>query len=169
MPTSSTAEIRSWARSKGLAVADRGRLAPEILAAHALAVGEPVAEPAQATAAQTLAKKAPVKKAPVKKTSVKKAPVKKAPAKTSPATSKSATARRPVGEPSTARQPAPNQRPAQSLWVSEPADAPAPPTAPPSPEQGKTDALEKAIVALAARVTALESRGKGKKGSARKS
>ena len=164
MPTPSTAEIRSWARSKGLPVADRGRLAPEILAAHALAVGEPVVEPAQATPAQT-----PAKKAPVKKASVKKAPVKKAPAKTSPATSKLATARRPVEEPPTARQAAPNPRPAENLWVSEPEDAPAPPAAHPVPEQGKTDALEKAIIALTARVTALESRGKGKKRSARKS
>ena len=168
MPTSSTAEIRSWARSKGLPVADRGRLAPEILAAHAAAVGEPVVKPAQATPAQTPAKKAPMKKAPVKKTSVKKAPMKKAPAKTPTVTSKSATARKPAGKPPTARQAAPNPRPAESLRVSEPTDAPTPPAATPVPEQGKIDALEQAIEALTARVSALESRGEGKKRFARK-
>jgi hypothetical protein len=34
MTTSSTADIRTWAKSAGLAVGDRGRLSPDIVAAY---------------------------------------------------------------------------------------------------------------------------------------
>ncbi len=34
MTTSSTADIRNWAKSAGLAVGDRGRLSPDIVAAY---------------------------------------------------------------------------------------------------------------------------------------
>jgi hypothetical protein len=53
MTTSSTADIRKWARAAGLVVGDRGRLSPDIVAAyndaHAVA---PAAAAAVATASQ---------------------------------------------------------------------------------------------------------------------
>jgi hypothetical protein len=53
MTTSSTADIRKWARAAGLVVGDRGRLSPDIVAAYADAHAvAPAAAAAVATASQ---------------------------------------------------------------------------------------------------------------------
>ncbi len=48
MTTSSTADIRDWARAAGLTVGERGRLSPEIIAAYHAAHAEQSPSPATA-------------------------------------------------------------------------------------------------------------------------
>jgi hypothetical protein len=51
MTTSETADIRRWARAAGLAVGDRGRLSPDVIAAYNDAQAEaPASSAALATA-----------------------------------------------------------------------------------------------------------------------
>ena len=61
MPAASTAEVRSWARGQGLVVGDRGRLAPDILAAYAAATNT------TASVKSTTTSMAPAKRSPAKK------------------------------------------------------------------------------------------------------
>lgn len=137
MLTSSTAEIRTWARSEGLTVADRGRLAPAILAAHA-AVQQPIAKPVRATSGKAASKKG---------------------ASNTPAVaSSSAATRKPTTQKPTAVKPTTSGPSAESVSAGGPAQVPDPHLG-----QDKIDALWEVIEALAARISALESSALGKK------
>lgn len=71
-----TAELRAWARSKGIDVGDRGRLSPEVLDAWHAAHGD--------NGGATPAKKPAAKKPAAKKPAAKRPPAKKAPSEPRP-------------------------------------------------------------------------------------
>jgi hypothetical protein len=138
-PTS--AEVRQWARNKGMEVGERGRLSPDLLAAYSAAHGgPPVTKPAKKAT-----KKAPTKKSAAKKAGAKRAtsPTRKAPAKASSAPRVAAESPRFAAQPTAVRP---------SFRAAEPVAAPPAVTL----DSARVAALEEQISKLASRLERLE-------------